>query len=572
MPMPDTLANPTPVSGAQLASPMHAQPVSSSPALPAGRPSRGSTTLGEQLALRVADRIQRGALAPGARLPSVREGARQHGVSPSTVVAAYDRLQAQGLVEARRQRGFFVREPGAGSRHSGSGSGAARSGTGTGTSSAVAATLTAPVDATALIRSMFHPGTAPAAPGMGTLPESWLDRALLDRALRRTLAQSSEALRYGDPAGDESLRQALTRRLGGDLGIAAQAGQIVTTLGATHALDVVSRTLLQPGDAVLVDEPGWAVEFARLTRQGMRLLPVPRGPDGPDLAVMAQLLAEHRPKLYVTVSVLHNPTGHTLSLAAAHQILKLAEQFDLTIVEDDTYAWLAPPHAPRLAALDGLARTVYVSGFSKILAPNWRVGFVAAAPALAERLIDTKLLGTLTTPGLQERAVAWCLDQGLLRRHADRVVQRLDSARVRVVRLAQEAGCRFAAPPQGLFGWVDTGVDTERLAVLLATAGWLVAPGSLFHATPRATTLMRVNFASALDVRFWQAFVTARNAMAGGSGEKALEAWASGHPFIGAMGCLNPMLPCTAAQGLPGQKLGAAASGTWSASKRNASG
>ncbi len=497
--MPDTLAIPTPALGAQPAPPL--------PAPPPVRAARSSATLGEQLALRVADRIQRGALAPGARLPSVREGARQHGVSPSTVVAAYDRLQAQGLVEARRQRGFFVREAGPGSRHSGSG--APRPGGG----STVNTTLTAPVDATALIRSMFHPGAAPAAPGMGTLPESWLDRALLDRALRRTLAQSAEALRYGDPAGDESLRQALARRLGGDLGIAASARQIVTTLGATHALDVVSRTLLQPGDAVLVDEPGWAVEFARLTRQGMRLLPVPRGPDGPDLAVMAQLLAEHRPKLYVTVSVLHNPTGHSLSLAAAHQILKLAEQFDLTIVEDDTYAWLAPAHAPRLAALDGLARTVYVSGFSKILAPNWRVGFVAAAPALAERLIDTKLLGTLTTPGLQERAVAWCLDQGLLRRHADRVVQRLDTARVRVVRLAQDAGCRFAAPPQGLFGWVDTGVDTERLAVLLASEGWLVAPGSLFHATPRATTLMRVNFASALDVRFWQSFVSARNAL-----------------------------------------------------------
>ena len=523
--MPDMPANPTPALDIKPTSPLLAQPAPSWPAPPAGRPSRGSATLGEQLALRVAERIRRGALAPGARLPSVREGARQHGVSPSTVVAAYDRLQAQGLVEARRQRGFFVREPGAGSRQSGGdGRGAGRSGVGVsvgisgGISSAVAATLTAPVDATALIRSMFHPGAAPAAPGMGTLPESWLDRALLDRALRRTLAQSSEALRYGDPAGDGSLRQALARRLGGDLGIAASARQIVTTLGATHALDVVSRTLLQPGDAVLVDEPGWAVEFARLTRQGMRLLPVPRGPDGPDLAVMAQLLAEHRPKLYVTVSVLHNPTGHTLSLAAAHQILKLAEQFDLTIVEDDTYAWLAPPHAPRLAALDGLARTVYVSGFSKILAPNWRVGFVAAAPALAERLIDTKLLGTLTTPGLQERAVAWCLDQGLLRRHADRVVQRLDTARVRAVRLAQEAGCRFAAPPQGLFGWVDAGVDTERLAALLATAGWLVAPGSLFHSTPRATTLMRVNFASALDVRFWQSFVSARNVLGGATG------------------------------------------------------
>jgi len=275
----------------------------------------------------------------------------------------------------------------------------------------------------------------------------------------------------------------------------------------------VARTLLQPGDAVLVDEPGWAVEFARLTRLGMRLLPVPRGPDGPDLAVMAELLARHRPRLYVTVSVLHNPTGQSLSLAAAHQILRLAEQHDLTIVEDDTYAWLAPAHAPRLAALDGLQRTVYVTGFSKILAPAWRVGVVAAAPALAERLVDSKLLGMLTTPALLERAVAWCLDQGLLRRHAERVVQRLDTARQRVVRLAEDTGCHFATPPQGLFGWLETGVDTDVLATRLAEQGWLLAPGSLFHATPRPSTLMRVNFASSQDLRFWQQFAAARRTL-----------------------------------------------------------
>ena len=279
------------------------------PDLPIEPPRAGPRTLGEQLALRVAERIQRGALAPGARLPSVRESARLHRVSPSTVVSAYDQLQAQGLVEARRQRGFFVREPQAAARI------AATAPRGAGVP------LGPPVDATALIRGMFHQGAAASGPGMGTLPEAWLDQPLLDRALRRTLAQAGDALRYGHPAGDDALRQALSRRLGGELGIGAAPGQIVTTIGATHALDIVARTLLQPGDAVLVDEPGWAVEFARLTRLGMRLLPVPRGGGGPDLAVMARLLAEHRPRLYVTVSVLHNPTGHTLSLAQAHRVL-----------------------------------------------------------------------------------------------------------------------------------------------------------------------------------------------------------------------------------------------------------
>jgi DNA-binding transcriptional MocR family regulator len=487
---------------------------------------QGSQPLVEQLAALYAERIGQRLMAPGARLPSVREGARQHRVSPSTVVAAYDQLQALGLVEARRQRGFFVRSPVAGrsraDRPSAAGTGA---GVPDGAADA-AAPLAPPVDATALIRGMFrHAPAASAAPagqaasggrpgigwvgpgpGQGTLPEQWLDAELVGRALRRALPGATDALHYGEPAGDATLRAALARRLTGELGIAAGPGQLVTTTGATHALDLVARTLLRPGDAVLVDEPGWAVEFARLSRLGMRLLPVPRGPDGPDLDRMAQLLDEHRPRLYVTVSVLHNPTGHSLTLASAHRLLKLAEAHDLTIVEDDTYAWFAPPHAPRLAALDGLQRTVYVSGFSKILAPNWRVGFLAAAPALVERLIDTKLLAGLTTPGITERAAAWCLDQGLLRRHAERVVQRLDAARQRVVRLAEAAGCRFAAPPAGLFGWVDAGVDTDRLAARMAAAGWLLAPGSLFHAQPRSSRLMRLNFATAQEARFWQAF------------------------------------------------------------------
>ena len=446
-------------------------------------------TLAAQLADRLAERITQRLLAPGARLPSVRECARHQGVSPSTVVGAYDLLQARGLVQARPQRGFFVRDAASAAparRHA-----------------PAPASMPAPVDATALIRSMFQAQGGLPAPGMGTLPEAWLDATVLQRALRRVCNSPGAWLSYGEPAGDALLRSALAQRLA-DLGVAATPGQIVTTVGATHALDLVCRTLLQPGDAVLVDEPGWAVEYARLTRLGMRLLPVPRGADGPDLAVMAALLREHQPRLYVTVSVLHNPTGNSLTPASAHQVLRLAEAHDLTIVEDDTYSWLAPTHATRLAQLDGLQRTVYVSGFSKILTPQWRVGYVAAAPALAERLIDTKLITTLTTPGPLEQAVALCLQQGTLRRHAERVMAQLDAARQRTVRLVREAGCQFVTPPAGLFGWVDVGLDTEPLAHRLLDEGWLIAPGTLFHATPRPTSLMRINFATAQDARFWQ--------------------------------------------------------------------
>lgn len=473
---------------------------------PGAAPARGAgATLAEQLAERYAERIVQRLLAPGARLPSVRECAARHGVSPSTVVGAYDLLQARGLVQARPQRGFFVREGAA------SPPAALRS---------AAPPRPLPLNATALIRGMFQAQGERPAPGLGMLPEDWLDAGVLQRALRRASTRPASWLRYGDPAGEPALRAALVRRLA-DLGVPADAGQVVTTAGATQALDIVSRTLLAPGDAVLVDEPGWAVEYARLARLGMKLLPVPRGrtPDGgPDLAVLEALLREHRPRLYVTVSVLHNPTGVSLSPAAAHQVLRLAEAHDLLIVEDDSYGWLAPPHATRMAQLDGLRRTIYVSGFSKILAPQWRVGFLAAPAALVERLVDTKLLAALTSPGPLEQAVALCLEQGLLRRHAERVVQRLDAARSRTVQLAQAAGFAFVTPPQGLFGWLDAGADTEVLARQLLDEGWLTAPGTLFHATPRPTALMRVNFATAQDARFWSRLRALADGAARGTG------------------------------------------------------
>jgi len=484
------------------------------PSAPLARAAQAG--LAEQLAGRFAERIRQRLLGPGTRLPSVRECAARHGVSPSTVVGAYDLLQAQGLVQARPQRGFFVRPMGA--LPAGGGAAPAEEPAAAPRVASAPADPDAPrlppppVDATALIRGMFRPRRgAPPAPGLGTLPESWLDAGLLQRALRRaTSAAAAEGwLSYGDPAGDPRLRQALVQRLA-DVGIAAAPSQVVTTVGASHALDLVARMLLAPGDAVLVDEPGWAIEFARLARLGLKLLPVPRGAEGPDLQVLKALAEAHRPRLYVTVSVLHNPTGASLAPAAAHRLLQLAEALDFLIVEDDTYAWLAPAHATRVAQLDGLARTIYISGFSKILVPQWRVGYLAASPALAERLIDAKMLSTLTTPAPLEQAVAWCLEQGLLRRHAERVATRLAAARTRTVRLAREAGCHFVAPPQGLFGWLDVGADTERLAHWLLDEGWLTAPGRLFHATPRPTTLMRVNFATAQDPRFWQRLQTLR--------------------------------------------------------------
>jgi DNA-binding transcriptional MocR family regulator len=465
--------------------------------------TRTSTqSLTSQLADRFAERIRTRLMAPGTRLPSVRECARQQGVSPHTVVAAYDQLLAQGLVEARRQRGFFVRD-----------SVAAPAASAEPPQYPVAQPVAA--DASTLIRGMFHRPSDKPQPGMGVFPPEWLESTFMPAAVRRvtgTKALQELSLSYGEPAGDGSLRRSLATKLA-SISVPAAPEQIVTTIGATHALDIVSRSLLRAGDAVMVEEPGWALEFARLEALGMRILPVPRRADGPDLAVMERYCSAgegHRPKLFVSVSVLHNPTGYSLTPGSAHRVLQLANKHDFHIVEDDTYSHLAPEHATRLCVLDGLQRTIYVSGFAKILAPNWRIGFLAASPALVGRMLETKLLTTLTTPALFERALAWCIDQGQLRRHAERVRLRLDAARGRTVKLALAAGCTLASEPAGLFGWVDTGVDTDALTQRMLDEGYLLAPGSLFHARRPPSTLMRINFATAQDAAFWKVFARVR--------------------------------------------------------------
>lgn len=465
-----------------------------------------SVSLTEQLVQLIASRIQSHLLSPGSKLPSVRQCAQQHQLSPSTVVAAYDRLQAQGWIEARKNRGFFVREVLKNEAISPASTGNSHS-TDSSSGAAVARHHQAPLNAGALVRGMFHRISDKPQPGMGVLPPAWLDNHFLASSVRHVMSKgvASFSYEYGEPHGDMGLRRALSGKLQQHQ-IHAEADQIITTIGATHALDIVSRTLLRAGDAVMVEEPGWAIEYARLASMGMKILPVPRGPMGPDLEIMKQYCEQHHPKLFVSLSVLHNPTGYCLTPSSAHALLTLAREKQFYIVEDDTYSPLANEHATRLCALDALQQTIYVGGFAKILAPNWRVGFLASPAHLTERFLETKMLSTLTTPSLLEKALAYCIEQGQLRRHTERIRTQLSAARNRSTQLALAHGCEFKAEPAGLFGWVDTGVDTDALSQRMLDEGYLLAPGALFHANRVPSTLMRINFATTQDLAFWQVF------------------------------------------------------------------
>ncbi|MBE3027951.1 PLP-dependent aminotransferase family protein [Janthinobacterium sp. BJB1] len=467
------------------------------PALPLLSRASGETLI-DQIVRSVAARIDDKLLRGGARMPSIRQCAASLNVSCATVVASYDKLVARDYLESRRGAGFFVRERSPlnalvpQSRGAQEDAGAQK------------------FDVVWLIRNMFRQTPAIPAPGSGMLPPEWLDGELVARALRDVSRQpSAHMLSYGAPQGFLPLRQQLQLKLA-SLEIACPPEQIVTTVGVMQALDLVAREFTRPGDTILVDDPAYWLMFGAFAAMGMKVVGVPRLGDGPDIAVLAEMAALHRPKLYVINSVLHNPGSGSLSAAKAFQVLRLAEQHDFLVVEDDIYCDMHPggsvQAATRLAALDQLRRVIYLGGFSKSLSANLRVGFIATSPEWAQRLADRKMLATLTTSDIGERVVYKILSQGLYRKHAERLRARLDKVREGTYRRAERAGLRFDPAPAGMFIWADAGCDTNVLAEKALAEGLVLGPGSLFSPRQLPSTCMRLNLATVQDERVWAFF------------------------------------------------------------------
>ena len=484
----------------------------------------GGQALHLRLAQHLREQLRQQGTPPGTRLASVRACAQEHGVNPQTVVAAYDLLQAQGLVEARARQGFFVRSPAhavpgtpvepGGPRQAREPDGAMESRL----MPPIAAPIAPPTHALALLRAGLaragQPGAARAMPGCGSLPVEWLQASPLAQALRRLLREGGTlqaAQGYGCAEGDPRLRGQLARLLA-EQEVAVPASQLLLCNGATQALDLVARSLLRAGDAVMVEQPGPPLAYAQLARQGLRLLPVARGPQGPDLSRVSHWARSRKPRLMVVSSRMHNPTGGDLATGCAHQLLELAREHDFLIAEDDGYAALCDRGPALLSAMDGLRRTLLLGSLSQLLAPGWRVGFLAAPASLLQRLLETKLLAGLASPALTERALALLFERGSVPRQAAALRERLARARRQAVQAARHQGCRFELAPRGLFGWVDTGVDTERLALRLHERGWLIAPGRLFDPEARPSTRMRLNFAHAQDPAFWCEYARALRA------------------------------------------------------------
>ncbi|MFI9008123.1 PLP-dependent aminotransferase family protein [Actinosynnema sp. NPDC053489] len=402
--------------------------------------------------------IRRGELAPGTRLPTHRDLARERRVALATATRVYAELAAMGLVVGERGRGTFVRDQ----------SGFA----------GLDASRALPVPRLADL-SFTQP-----------LADEQPDQ--LRHALRELAGSGDVAslLRQHPPGGRRHERAVVATHLL-DRGVDTAPANVVLTGGAQHALDTTLRTITRPGDVLAVDA---------LTYPGVRLLaaahhldlaPVPVTPTGPDLDALDHLCRTRRVRAVYTIPTLHNPLGWVLDQGARDRLADLAHEHDLLVVEDGTYAFLDPSAPPPVHAL-APDRTCYVSGLSKNLAGGLRFGFAVVPDRLTATFATSLRSSTWGTPALVAAlATRWLADGTVTRLEEHR---RADARARQAVARTALAGLDTTAHPASFFLWLRLAphLHPDRVAAALAREGVLVSTADAFAPGRHAPHALRL--------------------------------------------------------------------------------
>jgi len=352
-----------------------------------------------QIASRLRAAMAAGTLTAGARLPSARTLASQLGITRGTVDAAYALLAGEGSIEARGSAGTVV------SRHM--------------------ALLTAPPAQRAMklgAGKRPHGAVSPVPfrmglPALDTFPRK-LWSATVARAAR---AVSQPDLAYPDPAGFRGLREAIAAYLGVSRGIACSPEQVLVTSGFQGALALVRSVLLRPGDAVWVEDPGYALARQALELAGVSLVPIAVDRDG--MRVPAGLIAAPRAKLAVVTPTHQSPLGVALSLPRRLALLTWAAEAGAWVLEDDYDSEFryTGHKLPALKSLDRGERVIFAGTFSKVLFPGLRLGYLVVPDALTDAFLRASRLLNCGQPVLEQRAVAAFMEQGHFGRHLRRM-------------------------------------------------------------------------------------------------------------------------------------------------------
>lgn len=441
------------------------------------RRTRVEPLLYERVASEMSDLIDRGTYRPGDRIPSVRELARQRGVSINTVMEAYAQLENRRVVEARPQSGYYVAsridEP-----VSSKDSRAARE--------ALTATPVAlgrePLE---VMRSLANPALPPlgrGAPNLDLLPAERLARMLASEARR----YRDEGISYAGRKGLKRLRTQIAKR-SLDAGCRLGPDDLVITSGCVEGVTLALQATCKPGDTVAVGSPVYYTFLNSIQLLGLKVLEIPStARDGLSLPVLGYALRHHPIQACLVISNFNNPLGSVMSDGNKEELVRLLARHDIPLVEDDVYGDLGfGPHRPRSAkAFDENGMVLQCASFSKTLAPGYRVGWIAPG-RFQEKVERLKALFNIATASPTQLAIAEFLTCGGYDRHL-RSVRRTYARQVAEARVAIgrsfPLGTRVTRPAGGFSLWIELPPEVDAFAVYeeALRRGIGVAPGSLF--------------------------------------------------------------------------------------------
>jgi len=429
-----------------------------------------------QLDRQLREAILSGRLVPGTRLPASRILARELGVSRMTVTVAFDQLIAEGYLEGRRGAGTFVA-----SELPADVAGIAGDAGWPLTGAPARAGLSARGEVLRSTRAGARPETpgafTPSVPAFEEFPfRAWA--RLTARHVRRP---PPELLRYGDPAGYGPLREAVATYLRDARGVRCDASQVIIVSGAQQAFELAGWMLLDPGDPVWVEDPGYVAGRDALRAAGARVHGVPL--DGAGMDIAAGAAAHCNPRLVLVTPSRQHPLGITMTLRRRLELLRWAQDNGVWVLEDDYDSEFRYRDRP-VAAMQGLDRqgcVIYTGTFSKVLFPSLRLGYMVVPPDLVEPFCAARTLSGRTVSSIAEAVLADFIAEGHFAAHIRRMRQVYAERQEALLAAGQHylEGCLELMPAQAgmhVVGWLPEGADERRVVEAAARAGIVVVP------------------------------------------------------------------------------------------------
>ncbi|MDR6226809.1 MocR-like pyridoxine biosynthesis transcription factor PdxR [Desmospora profundinema] len=441
----------------------------------------------KQISQALEDRIRSEHLKKGERLSSVRKMANDLGVSPVTVIKAYDLLEKEGLVTRVHGKGTFVY--------------------GEAESKACLYHQPAQTITDYMHRSqylMYTQRRKRVDLSSSTVQTELLPLPALLESVQHLMEKEPEVLcQYGDIKGDGELRKAASNYLTYQ-GVSVDSNELLITNGSQQGIDLVARCFLRPGDVVITEETTYSAAIDTFRGTGATILPVPMDRDGLRVDKLTALCDTYQPRLIYTIPTFHNPTGTVMSLKRRGQLLQLAESIPCLIVEDDPWSeiYFDDPPPPSIKSLDSTGNVIYLKGLSKILSPGCRIGLLAASGPVLKRLLIAKTNSDLGSPLLTQRAILPLLQAKKTQTYFQQLRKALKERRDLVVRCLQEhapPGIDWLIPSGGFNLWLTLPRETNAHDLLHHTEKENISflPGSACFSSDPSYHCLRISFSSA---------------------------------------------------------------------------